>query len=193
MGQSPDYDIERIVRAVKCTVLFVKNGEHHQKVLAATDFSDKALPVIEKAVEEYRCRGSALTLLHSLDLTRPHTPDMLTGLICPGGIISPMELKRPHLQADWRPGEAMRQFTNDGKTCVANMPPGVAIVELAKQLDAALVVIGTNGRTGLARLLMGSVAEQAIRMAPCSVLVVRKHPDSSITLPPSQFHAKTKR
>lgn len=48
-----------------------------------------------------------------------------------------------------------------------------AIVQLASDVDADLVVLGTHGRRGVSRLLMGSVAESVVRTAPCPVLVVR--------------------
>jgi nucleotide-binding universal stress UspA family protein len=48
-----------------------------------------------------------------------------------------------------------------------------AIVACAEELGAGLVVVGTHGRTGLARLTLGSVAERVIRGAGCSVLAVR--------------------
>ncbi len=51
--------------------------------------------------------------------------------------------------------------------------PAAAIVELAEKEDADLIVMGTHGRTGLARLLMGSVAEVVVRRAPCPVLTYR--------------------
>lgn len=51
--------------------------------------------------------------------------------------------------------------------------PAEAIVEFARIMQADLLVIATQGRTGLARVLMGSVAEQVVRHAPCAVLVVR--------------------
>jgi nucleotide-binding universal stress UspA family protein len=47
------------------------------------------------------------------------------------------------------------------------------IAQLAADLEADLVVVGTHGRRAAARLLMGSVAEVAVRLAPCPVLVVR--------------------
>jgi nucleotide-binding universal stress UspA family protein len=46
-------------------------------------------------------------------------------------------------------------------------------VEAAAKLDAELIVVGTAGRTGLDRFMLGSVAEAVVRTAPCSVLVVR--------------------
>ena len=48
------------------------------------------------------------------------------------------------------------------------------IVNLATDERAELIIIGTHGRTGLNRLLVGSVAERVIRFAPCPVLTVRK-------------------
>jgi nucleotide-binding universal stress UspA family protein len=51
--------------------------------------------------------------------------------------------------------------------------PIVAIVQLAADIQADLVVVGTHGRRGLARFLLGSVAEGVVRRAPCPVLVVR--------------------
>lgn len=51
--------------------------------------------------------------------------------------------------------------------------PTQAIVQLASDIEADLVVVGTHGRRGLARFLLGSVAEGVMRLAPCPVLVVR--------------------
>src|SRR5205807_1249456 len=46
------------------------------------------------------------------------------------------------------------------------------VLHFARELPADLVVMGTHGRTGLGRVLMGSVAEQVVRQAPCPVLTV---------------------
>jgi nucleotide-binding universal stress UspA family protein len=51
--------------------------------------------------------------------------------------------------------------------------PSEEIARLASELDADLIVVGTHGRRGLSRLLLGSVAEGTVRLAPCPVLVVR--------------------
>ena len=51
--------------------------------------------------------------------------------------------------------------------------PAVEIVRAAHLKGAELIAMGTHGRTGLARMVMGSVAEQVVRRAPCAVLTVR--------------------
>ena len=50
---------------------------------------------------------------------------------------------------------------------------GEAIAEYAEKVKADLVIVGSHGRTGLRRILLGSVAERVVRLAPCAVLVVR--------------------
>jgi nucleotide-binding universal stress UspA family protein len=51
--------------------------------------------------------------------------------------------------------------------------PGVEIARYAADANMDIVVMGTHGRTGIERMLMGSVAEQTLRAAPCSVLVIK--------------------
>jgi nucleotide-binding universal stress UspA family protein len=51
--------------------------------------------------------------------------------------------------------------------------PALEIVRFARDSRISLVVMGTHGRTGVERMLMGSVAERVLRDAPCSVLVVK--------------------
>ena len=50
-------------------------------------------------------------------------------------------------------------------------------MQFAKEEDADLIVLGTHGRTGLKRLLMGSIAEAVVRRAPCPVLVMKQSDD----------------
>lgn len=59
--------------------------------------------------------------------------------------------------------------------------PAEKIVEIATEIDADMVILGTHGRTGIKRLLIGSVAEKVVRLSGCSVLVVRekKHGDTA--------------
>lgn len=51
--------------------------------------------------------------------------------------------------------------------------PGQVVADLAEELDAELIIVGSHGRTGLTRLVLGSVAERVTRLAHCPVLVVK--------------------
>jgi nucleotide-binding universal stress UspA family protein len=62
-------------------------------------------------------------------------------------------------------------------------PPFERILETAVQEHVALLVLGTHGRTGLARLMMGSVAERVVRLAPCPVLTVKASPADAQAVP----------
>lgn len=67
--------------------------------------------------------------------------------------------------------------TESGVKCEHHLlegDPAQEIVELSKKLSADLIVLGTHGRSGLARLLMGSVAEHVVRKAECPVLALRQ-------------------
>jgi nucleotide-binding universal stress UspA family protein len=60
-----------------------------------------------------------------------------------------------------------------GEARVLDGAPAATIVATAEELGAELIVVGTHGHTGLARLALGSVAESVLRNATCSVLAVR--------------------
>ena len=67
---------------------------------------------------------------------------------------------------------------------------GPAIVEYARNEKIDLIVMGTHGRRGLSRLVMGSVADKVVRTAPCPVLTVR-HPEREFVLPDVPDEAAT--
>ena len=59
---------------------------------------------------------------------------------------------------------------------LAEGDPAMEIPEAARQIGGDLIVLGTHGRSGLRRLLMGSVSEEVVREAPCPVLTVKTPP-----------------
>ena len=67
--------------------------------------------------------------------------------------------------------------------------PVVEILEVTREAPCDLIVMGTHGRTGLGRLLMGSVAEQVLRRASCPVLTVRTPFPEPVSAPAAQAHA----
>jgi nucleotide-binding universal stress UspA family protein len=93
----------------------------------------------------------------------------------------------PAVMADHALSDVMALHRNDfdlliascaGKAPIASAElqtgdPRTLIVDTAEQLHADLIIMGTHGRRGVSRLLLGSVAEQIVRTAPCPVLLVR--------------------
>ena len=69
--------------------------------------------------------------------------------------------------------------------------PADAIVEFAKAHQIDLIVMGTHGRTGVARLLMGSVAESVVRRAECPVLTLRQPPPTPLDSPETDIAGST--
>ena len=65
---------------------------------------------------------------------------------------------------------------------VTSSAPAFAIIDYAGEHAIDLIVMGTHGRGALAHLLMGSVAERVVRLAPCPVLTVR-HPEHEFVTP----------
>jgi nucleotide-binding universal stress UspA family protein len=76
----------------------------------------------------------------------------------------------------WREYLLPIQSSEPGVSLVRRLEEGVpdeVIVQVAEELPADLIVMGTHGRQGVTRLLMGSVAENVMRTAPCPVLTTR--------------------
>ena len=63
----------------------------------------------------------------------------------------------------------------DAEAVIRRGSPRLAIVDAAVELKCQLIVMGTDGRSGIAHLLLGSVAEYVVRYSKVPVLTVRKH------------------
>lgn len=66
------------------------------------------------------------------------------------------------------------------ETIVEKGIPFNEIVNKGEKLEMDIIVIGTHGRSGLAHVMMGSVAEKVVRKAPCPVLTVRIRPSANV-------------
>jgi nucleotide-binding universal stress UspA family protein len=115
-----------------------------------------------------------LIVVHSLDLiwSAASYPAMAFG----GAPfdVSQAEIAKLNVTATERLEESIQQLNVPGEAVVTTGAAGPAILEIAAQRQADLIVVGTIGRTGLRRALLGSVAETVVRQATCSVLVVRR-------------------
>lgn len=164
---------ERVVRYAHCPVLVARPHERTGQVLAATDFSEASVPAVGVAAEEARARGARLTVLHSLDVLP--SPAFAWG--APFGaswVVPPPELvEQVQKSAVEALRSTMERFGAEGDTLTPTGDAATAILAAARTLPADLVVLATRGRTGIARMVLGSVAESVVRLAPCSVLAVR--------------------
>jgi nucleotide-binding universal stress UspA family protein len=159
---------ERVVRHVHCRVLVARATAVRGCVLAATDFSEPSLPAVIAAVEEARRRGVPLKVAHAVDYPQPGAFDLL-------GIAMPIPIDPSSFRdaARHRFATVMRSAGVEAERLIVDGPAAAAIVAEAERVGAELIVIGSHGAAGFARLLLGSVAEEILRSATCSVLVVR--------------------
>lgn len=135
-----------------------------RRILVPCDFSAPALAALDVAVDLAAAHGGALTALHVVPPIFPAHGKPLAPL--------PEDLaaaERRLAGAIAKATKGRRLAGAKGKVVVGQ--PFVCILEAAKKADA--IVIGTLGRTGLPRLLLGSVAERVVRQAPVPVLTVR--------------------
>jgi nucleotide-binding universal stress UspA family protein len=162
---------EHVVRYANCPVLVARHSPAG-KVLAATDFSDPALPAVEAGAAEAQHRKADLAIIHAFDLLALMSPvyGEFYGYSAP-----PMDLSE-QMRKIWQQSldECVHRFKAKGGGLLREGHAAPAILSAAAELPAQLLVMGTHGRTGLNRLIaLGSVAEAVVRAAPCSVLVVR--------------------
>ncbi|MBK6658894.1 MAG: universal stress protein [Proteobacteria bacterium] len=135
-------------------------------VLLPTDFSTHADAGCAAGIAMAQRDGAKVIALHVLPLS-----DLVMGEYP----ITMVDQLQAELMGDaeqrmqrWKDQQAMAV-----ETLVVWGNPALDICRIAEERKADLIVTSTHGRTGLAHLVMGSVAERVVRHAPCSVLVVR--------------------
>jgi len=157
---------ERVVRHAHCHVMVARPAAG-TAVLAATDASEPAQAALAAAATEATRRQAPLVVVHCMDLLLPGVVGYEVPPLGPEVIAAMRTQWQERLQA------ALAQLPAQGEVRIEEGPAGPLIAKLATELPAALVVVGTHGHTGLRRLVLGSVAEAAVRTAPASVLVIR--------------------
>ncbi|MDP6446206.1 MAG: universal stress protein [Pirellulaceae bacterium] len=139
-----------------------------KKIVFATDFSTNCEPARELATSLARDGGAMMFIVHVVD--RPFEDLAACGDQSAEATDAGRQLSRTQ-PTDPDVGYAQRLLTG---------PPPDAIARFADEHDADLIVIGSHGRTGGMRVLLGSVAETLMRRAKCSVLTVK--PASPVVL-----------
>jgi nucleotide-binding universal stress UspA family protein len=164
---------ERIIRYAHCPVLVARPYKKTNKILVATDLSDPSLPAVSLAADLARKNSAELTVLYCLDVM----PSPIMGLTVPFGgvpIIPPAELvEQMRTGAQAALAGITERFGVKADTRVVEGDAASMILRTAEQIEADLVVVATHGRTGLARMALGSVAEKVARGARSSVLIAR--------------------
>ena len=148
----------KVIGYADCSVLVVPRAAQmwHQRILLATDGSRYGERAAEAAGQLAKMFGLPMTVVSVL---RPSFD----------------EVRRAEAQLEV--DRVMDALANEGieveSTILEGTDPAAAIMNSARTRGADLIVMGSHGRTGIGRLLLGSVAEQVIGKASCSVLLVK--------------------
>ena len=141
-----------------------------RKILVPTDFSEFSLNAADYAMGIAHRFQSEVTFLYVLQDAVALFPEPGVAFPAPGNYMQ--ELQESSQKSLDRVAE---KYQGDVaiSTELRNGPPFVEILRCAREGDYDLIVIGTHGRSGLAHVLLGSVAEKVVRKASCPVLTVR--------------------
>jgi nucleotide-binding universal stress UspA family protein len=137
-----------------------------KKILVPTDYSDTAEHGTRYAFELAQALGAKVSLLHVYAIPVP--PEA-------GGMASDF-VRETQQEAEKQLQYAAAKYQGSGLLAGTQLVSGdasEAILSTAREIGADLIIIGTHGRSGVRRMLLGSVAETVLRRAPCPVLAIR--------------------
>jgi nucleotide-binding universal stress UspA family protein len=142
-----------------------------RNIFVATDFSSASRPAFRRALELAMANAAALWIVHVAAPPGPLSPD---GFVLPR-IYEEMELAiRSDAQKRLRTLlSRARRLGVRARALLLKGAPHEAIVRAARGHRADMLVLGTHGRTGVARFFVGSVAAQVVAASACPVLTVR--------------------
>ena len=139
------------------------------KILVPVDFSDHSTAAQETAVEIAKTFSAKIWLLHCYQLH--------PGGVSPYGIAAPAsyhdDVREAGMQRLRERQEKIEAAGVPAEASVSSGFPPQAIIEMADDIGADLIVMGTRGLTGFKHLMLGSVAERTVRSPPCPVLTVK--------------------
>lgn len=154
---------ERVVRLAPCSVLVAReHGEPqpYRHILVPLDFSESSRRALDEAGDLASRTGATVTLLHVLELPA-------------AGLVPEAEHRATTLLDEW--GELVEQKTRTRVTRLVKTgaPAQQILASAADDPSIDLIVLGSHGRTGITRMLIGSVAEKVVRHAQRPVLIAR--------------------
>jgi len=156
-----------------CSVLVVPRAAQveFKSILVATDGSKYSTAAASEAIGIAKRNNAKLTVIAVVpaDIAMPTDIDFAA--------LQREKLADQEMQAAEKNAKAVKNAAQkegiEAQAFVMSGKPADAIMEIAKDKSADLIVVGSHGRTGLDRLLMGSVAERVIVMSSCAALVVK--------------------
>jgi nucleotide-binding universal stress UspA family protein len=142
-------------------------------ILVPTDLGENAQDALDYACELARKLDATIHLLNVIGIPALGVPEL--GVALTSSVIDQLVAENQQALdelvatrcADTRIGQVLLR-TGDARDLIN---------ETAREVGADLIVMGTHGRRGLSRALLGSIAETVVRSAPCAVLTVRSHSD----------------
>ena len=140
-----------------------------KKILCPVDFSDWSREAMRVAIELAEPSGAPVTLVHVWQL-----PVYAFGDVpLPGSLSREVADQAARRLAAWKQEAEGLGPVKVSSRLLEGVPWDRIVDTLRAESSYDLAVMGTHGRTGIKRVLLGSVAEQVVRHAPCPVLVVR--------------------
>lgn len=143
-----------------------------QNILVATDFSTASFLAVDAASLLAQALNARVTLVHVFD------PAPFAAAAMP---LQPIDMIGSSAEMVERIQNGLQELrdsrikaTTEADVRIVEHPSAAeGICECARELGSDLIIVATHGRTGLAHLLLGSVAEHVVRNAPCPVLTLR--------------------
>ena len=147
-----------------------KTSSGYRRILWPTDFSELAKGALPHAVALAAEAGAELVVLHVFTPPPPYSMPEIAGDLW----AELMQKQRAAAEEELhRLAEQVKGPKIQTRTVLAEGTPFDQILQAAERLQCDLIVIATHGHTGLAHAIIGSVAENVVRRAPCPVLTVR--------------------
>jgi universal stress protein A len=140
-----------------------------KRILVPIDFSEFSEHALDFAVELAGKLDATIHLIHAISIPAIGVPEL-------GAAWSPTmidDLVTSGTKAMTKLADDRRKVARIGEAVVQLGDPRDLILKAAADLHADLIVMGTHGRRGIRRALLGSVAEAVVRTAPCPVMTIR--------------------
>jgi nucleotide-binding universal stress UspA family protein len=165
---------ERVIQHSPCPVFVYRKGAAKiDRILVPVDFSASSLEALKEAIAFADLIAAQIVVMHAVDLGLAFTSDGY-GMF---DLRTLIDAAKEGAQDQMRSFVRQAKFGGVGfETIIQVGPPISEICLLTETKNIDLIITATHGRTGFEHLLMGSIAEQIVRYAPRSVLVVPSHP-----------------